>query len=1249
MMEMVVMHARADVDDADAAVAADIADDDDDDEDEDEDDDDDDDDDDYDDGDEEEEDDDDDDDDDDLDDDDDDDDGGDGAGDILLIRQQVQVFKSSLIQPLYGLLLPKGLPSKLYKQSRKRALEHPCLVSWKLAVEPVAEEEEEEEEEEKDRLAREAQEHLCQQELCNLEQEAMEYKDWERGIEASALKRAYDGPGRSGKSRCVLTVEMATGSGDRPRIVRTVGLDMPLNGTPVTFTLRAEMEPVPSEVSTTLVDPEQANMSAGQGFGADTLVQDVENQPTQPGFAGQQGPCGGATGVLALMDFKEYEVLYDRWQRGELNHKEVASYYGAEVLDLMLAQEALSHEASPAVECVSSTRPGPEEEVLGMRRGEDGVWIRYGFAHFEVVYGQWKLRERTDEEISQSYGPEWVRLFRVWRTWSLQAIWHLLPRVLDVSPDTATARSGVDFHMLRPEPLPEVIRLPFFVVKDYYEEWVTGAMSDSRVVEKFGAVWLVWFRRLRDEGVDKAAARTIAAFGRGWLGRRTLLERAEAPSAEEDDASMAYSSDYEAEQSERYSYDLEDGTPSSASPVSAGTASAAPVALEESPEEVAEAAEPSPATSPGASASVSGLSARSRSERILGSRWEVCIVSELQWTIGDLRSRVAEHWGSRISSMAAAGGLQLKHKWTLEVAGLKDGDTVFATLRRPALYSSPGASAVALVHSDGSVRVWGDSEYGGDCSAVQEKLRDVQEVRVSSGACAAILANGSVVTWGDDLSGGDSGAVQEKLQDVVQLFAFRCAFAAILADGSVVSWGEAASRGDSRTIEAQLRNVQVISATRSAFAALLTDGSVVAWGDVACGGDTRHVQERLQNVRHIEASERAFAAILADGGIVTWGDAESGGDSSKVQHSLKAVLRLKASDAAFAALLANGRVVTWGDPGCGGDSSAVFDSLEDVQHIEVSSRAFAAVRADGSVVTWGDAMFGGDSSGVQQQLTKVQQVQASRAAFGALLADGGVVTWGSPWPWFGSRSAAVREHLQDVMQIQAFRLGFAALRSDGQVVIWGAGNPCIGDLPREEFRQFASTRRACLRAAGPADEHGSAAQVCYTIGASKLKFSEKPRMGAAVVVGRTTDALLDMELFEAGSLDAAAARGLTDALAGAERKLAKAFGFDDQEVETRDAYTLSNARFWEDYYNSTDLAAFDWYGSWDTEASWLEDQSTERLGAAGIDLGCFSFTSIIALSGIQTQVLHRYLYPLATILVLGCGRSDLSERMYRAG
>ena len=34
-------------------------------------------------------------------------------------------------------------------------------------------------------------------------------------------------------------------------------------------------------------------------------------------------------------------------------------------------------------------------------------------------------------------------------------------------------------------------------------EWMNGDLTDARVVERFGAVWLVWFRRLRDEGEDK--------------------------------------------------------------------------------------------------------------------------------------------------------------------------------------------------------------------------------------------------------------------------------------------------------------------------------------------------------------------------------------------------------------------------------------------------------------------------------------------------------------------------------------------------------------------------------------------------------------------------------------------------------------------------------------------------------------------------------------------------------------------------
>ena len=32
---------------------------------------------------------------------------------------------------------------------------------------------------------------------------------------------------------------------------------------------------------------------------------------------------------------------------------------------------------------------------------------------------------------------------------------------------------------------------------------MAGALTDAMVISRFGAVWLVWFRRLRDEGLEK--------------------------------------------------------------------------------------------------------------------------------------------------------------------------------------------------------------------------------------------------------------------------------------------------------------------------------------------------------------------------------------------------------------------------------------------------------------------------------------------------------------------------------------------------------------------------------------------------------------------------------------------------------------------------------------------------------------------------------------------------------------------------
>ena len=184
-----------------------------------------------------------------------------------------------------------------------------------------------------------------------------------------------------------------------------------------------------------------------------------------------------------------------------------------------------------------------------------------------------------------------------------------------------------------------------------------------------------------------------------------------------------------------------------------------------------------------------------------------------------------------------------------------------------------GFPAFAALQGDGSVVTSGYACCGGDCTVVQNQLRDVQQIQASYCAFAAILGDGSVVAWGDACNGGDSSVVRHQLRDVQQIQASNGAFAAILGDASVVTWGNALNGGDSTAVQEQLRDVQQIQASTRAFAAILGAGSVVTWGDADCGGDSRGVQDQLRDVQQIQASNGAFAAILGDGSVVTWSDA----------------------------------------------------------------------------------------------------------------------------------------------------------------------------------------------------------------------------------------------------------------------------------------------------------------------------------------------------------------------------------------
>ena len=64
---------------------------------------------------------------------------------------------------------------------------------------------------------------------------------------------------------------------------------------------------------------------------------------------------------------------------------------------------------------------------------------------------------------------------------------------------------------------------------------------------------------------------------------------------------------------------------------------------------------------------------------------------------------------------------------------------------------------------------WGHAAFGGNSSAVQDQLKNVQQIQASSCAFAAILADGSVVTWSHADNGGNSSALQDQLKNVQQI------------------------------------------------------------------------------------------------------------------------------------------------------------------------------------------------------------------------------------------------------------------------------------------------------------------------------------------------------------------------------------------------------------------------------------------------------------------------------------------------
>ena len=166
--------------------------------------------------------------------------------------------------------------------------------------------------------------------------------------------------------------------------------------------------------------------------------------------------------------------------------------------------------------------------------------------------------------------------------------------------------------------------------------------------------------------------------------------------------------------------------------------------------------------------------------------------------VGDLRLLAQKTFRKGFLKLVTFEGHVLTNpEELLQAAGVQDGENITAVAQRASL--SATTEAFALWCCGGNrVITWGHADAGGDCSAIQDQLEDVQQIQAASVAFAAILSDGSVVAWGNPEDGGDCSAVQDQLKNVQQIQATDWAFAAILANGSVVTWGDPIRGGDFR-------------------------------------------------------------------------------------------------------------------------------------------------------------------------------------------------------------------------------------------------------------------------------------------------------------------------------------------------------------------------------------------------------------------------------------------------------------------
>ena len=131
-----------------------------------------------------------------------------------------------------------------------------------------------------------------------------------------------------------------------------------------------------------------------------------------------------------------------------------------------------------------------------------------------------------------------------------------------------------------------------------------------------------------------------------------------------------------------------------------------------------------------------------------------------------MKRRAQTALGTGRGRLLDSGGSMLDACLLVEHAKLQNGD--FLTLHVNRVQACATGAAFAAILGDGSVVTWDHAEYGGDSSAVQDQLQNVQQIQATRNAFAAILGDGSVVTW------GGAGSLEECAADSSHRHCFCC-------------------------------------------------------------------------------------------------------------------------------------------------------------------------------------------------------------------------------------------------------------------------------------------------------------------------------------------------------------------------------------------------------------------------------------------------------------------------------------------